>query len=256
MRDLRPSPYARSRTGTLVRMGMSRAVVVATVLACSCRGEGTRPGSGATGSAETPSPSKIVSLEPIPRCAQKATFEIVPKGPESRDLSSAKLIGDHLLVQSRSNSLEIELAAYDLKARTWRAFPPRDQFALFGIGDHEVGLLDWLDVLDAKGRRVYEMVINSRSDGGVFEIGTTEEIASFSQGGLNICDDADLDGALEQGFRARNGSVRRSRGAVDRPHCAIARVVRYPTGVSTSLRQRLKPHWRARRMRHEVSDGD
>ncbi len=105
-------------------MGMSRAVVVATVLACSCRGEGTRPGSGATGSAETPSPSKIVSLEPFPRCAQKATFEIVPKGPESRDLSSAKLIGDHLLVQSRSNSLEIELAAYDLKARTWRTFPP------------------------------------------------------------------------------------------------------------------------------------
>ena len=48
----------------------------------------------------------------------------------------------------------------------------------------------------------YEMVINSRSDGGVFEIGTTEEIASFSQGGLNICDDADLGAALEQGFQA------------------------------------------------------
>src|SRR4051812_29845878 len=100
-------------------MPMRRAVISAAMLLCSCKGtDATRP--GPTGSAAPPPPPKLAPLEAFPRCAQKASFEILPDGPKSTPLASAKVIDDHLLVQSRPGSLKIELDDYDLKARTWR----------------------------------------------------------------------------------------------------------------------------------------
>jgi hypothetical protein len=82
----------------------------------------------------------------------------------------------------------------------------RAQFEVFRIAEKDVELLDWVDVFDERGKRVYEMVLKWREEGGVFEIGTTDEICSFVQGGVNECDDEDLGERLQEGFDAFDAS--------------------------------------------------
>ena len=65
-------------------------------------------------------------------------------------------------------------------------------------------LVEWYELDDA-GTHVFDAVIFCGDDGFVFRRGTTELVASWSQGGMSelMADDESLEQRLEAGFDAR-----------------------------------------------------
>src|ERR1700733_2449345 len=73
------------------------------------------------------------------------------------------------------------------------------------IGEAEdQALVEWYEIDDA-GTHVFDAAIFCGDDGFVFRRGTTEPVASWSQGGMSelMSDDASLEQRLEAGFDAR-----------------------------------------------------
>jgi hypothetical protein len=60
----------------------------------------------------------------------------------------------------------------------------RDQLGpLLDQADGDAELFELFDVVDSSGRKIYDMHLFCGDDGRVFHAGTTDYVASFSQGG-------------------------------------------------------------------------
>ena len=71
-----------------------------------------------------------------------------------------------------------------------------------GFGESDLEFLQLIDIADAGGRVVYQLVLRSHDDGNVYEAGTTNLVASFAQGGVNDCEEEGLEPRLEAGYAA------------------------------------------------------
>ncbi len=72
--------------------------------------------------------------------------------------------------------------------------PLLDQAKSDGPGGHE--LIELFEILDDEGRHVYDLHLFCGDDGQVHRVGTTEHVASFSQGYPTGTDDEAMLAAL------------------------------------------------------------
>lgn len=69
-------------------------------------------------------------------------------------------------------------------------------------GPDGADLITLFDVLDGDGRHLYDLHLFCGDDGQVYRAGTTEHVASFSQGGATGTDDEALIAALVAAYAA------------------------------------------------------